>query len=205
MEDPIACSVVVGSWIRVVASSSSNSSGGSPPYESSSLIILLASRDGGEAAASETIRGVSSNSKDKERGVTTVTGADRSLLIWGSLPVDLELDGKDADIDAAAGFRFVLVFVFDFFVIGLFWILMVFNRLYGLVFVVLLLLLGADAAADEAAANLWCRIRFFLIFLRTLLLLVLLLFLFPCRLFGRLLGAQLNFGMMQWLCGLWMQ
>ena len=151
--------------------------------------------------ASETIRGVSSNSKDKERGVT-VTGAVRSLLFWGSLPVDL--DSKDDDTDAAADFRFVFVFM-DFLVIGLFWILMVFNRLYGLVFVVLLLLLGADAAADEAAASLWCRIRFFLIFLRTLLLLVLLLFLFPCRLFGRLLGAQLNFGMMQWLCGLWMQ
>ena len=132
----------------------------------------------------------------------TVTGAGRSLLIWGPLPVDL--DSKDDDTDAAADFRFVFVFM-DFFVIGLFWILMVFNRLYGLVFVVLLLLLGAAAADDEAAANLWCRIRFFLIFLRTLLLLVLLLFLFPCRLFGRLLGAQLNFGMMQWLCGLWMQ
>jgi len=104
------------------------------------------------AVASETIPGVSSNSKDKERGVTTVTGADRSLLMWGPLPVELELEGAADDIDAAAGFRFVFVFM-DFLVIGLFWILIVFNRLYGLVLVVLLLLLGA-AAADEAAANL---------------------------------------------------
>ena len=55
----------------------------------------------------------------------TVTGAGRSLLIWGPLPVDL--DSKDDDTDAAADFRFVFVFM-DFFVIGLFWILMVFNR-----------------------------------------------------------------------------